>query len=159
VEVNVMDGRKIEKILNKQTGQDAIIEIDDILSQIFYTDPDVLTQCEKNIVFIEELEREVNNGGFSQYFSNYSGDYAIETLTALKTIKSKIFFDLLNNAIKKFPDGTAPKDRDEREELVEKMENENDSLWDSLDENFLQYEEDIYSLMIDYIRNNMKEFR
>jgi hypothetical protein len=65
----------------------------------------------------------------------------------------------LNNAIKKFPDGTVPKDRDEREELVEKMENENDSLWDSLDESFYQYEEDIYSLMIDYIKNNIKEFR
>jgi hypothetical protein len=152
-----MRGRKIEEILNKKTGQDAIIEIDDILSQIFYSNPDVLTQCEKNIVFIEELEREVNNGGFSQYFYNSSGDYAMETITALKTVKSKIFLELLNNAVKKFPDGTVPKDRDERDELLETMED--DSVWDSLDESFYQYEEDIYSLMIDYIKNNMKEFR
>jgi adenosylmethionine-8-amino-7-oxononanoate aminotransferase len=92
-------GKKIVKILKVKSGQDAIIEIDNILSKIFYSNPDKLTNSEKNIVYIEELEREINNGGFNQYFFNSSGNYATETINALKLIVSKIFLQLLEEAV------------------------------------------------------------
>ena len=151
--------KKIEKIIKNKSGQDAIIEIDIILSDIFYKNPEKLSIHEKNIVYIEEFEREVNNGGFSQYFSNSSGNNALETLNALNLINSKIFKKILENAIDKFPNRIVPKDRDEREELLMDIENNNADLWDELDNEFYEYEEDIYILLIEYIKNNIKDFR
>jgi len=151
-------GKKIEKILKNKTGQDAIIEIDNLLTKIFYENPSKLSLPEKNIVYIEELEHEINNGGFNQYFSNSSGDNSNETLEALKIIKSKVFYDILKNAIDKFPNGVVPKDRGERENIVTKIDKEVE-LWNYLDNEFYKYEEDIYKLMVEYIKNNIKDFR
>jgi len=158
-EINMFSKKKIEKIIKNKSGQDAIIEIDIILSDIFYKNPEKLSIHEKNIVYIEEFEREVNNGGFSQYFSNSSGNNALETLNALNLINSKIFKKILENAIDKFPNRIVPKDRDEREELLMDIENNNADLWDELDNEFYEYEEDIYILLIEYIKNNIKDFR
>jgi len=151
-------GKKVEKILKGKNGQDALIEIDNLLTPIFYETPEELTPQEKNIVYIEELEREVNDGGFNQYFINTSGDYVKETLEALKIIGSKIFFELLQKAVNKFPNGTVPQDRDERIDIVNVID-ENIELWEDLDEEFYNYEEDIYTLMVNYIKNNIKDFR
>jgi hypothetical protein len=145
-----------KKILENKSGQDAIIEIDDLLTSVFYDTPDKLTECEKNIVYIEELEREVNNGGFNQYFFNSSGDFAIETINALKVIGSKIFLEILQEAVNKFPGRIVPKDRYKRQELLEGI---NIDLWEELDNRFYKYGEDIYDLMIKYINQNINEFR
>ncbi len=51
--------------LSMENADDAIIAIDDYLSSRFSEAPDSLTPEEKNVVYIEDLEREVNNGGFS----------------------------------------------------------------------------------------------
>jgi hypothetical protein len=150
--------KKTEEILKNKSGQDAIIEMDDLLSPIFYDNPDKLTKCEKNIVYIEELEREINNGGFNQYFFNSSGDFAMEAINALKIIGSKIFLEILQEAVNKFPDKIVPKDRYERQELLKKID-KNIELWEELDNRFYKYEEDIYGLMIKYIHKNINEFR
>ena len=41
------------------------------------------------IYYISWFEGAVNNGGYNQYFSNSSGEYAVETLEALKLIGAK----------------------------------------------------------------------
>jgi len=104
------------------------------------------------------LEREVNNGGFSQYFSNSSGNYTKETLDALNIIGSKIFLKIFEEAINKFPNGIVPNNIDERQNIILKID-ENNELWEELDSEFYNYEEDIYILMIEYIKNNINEFR
>ena len=151
--------KKTEKILKNKNGQDAIIDIDNLLSPIFYKNQENLTSFEKNIVYIEELEREVNNGGFSQYFSNDSGNFTKETLDALKIIGSKIFLKIFEKAINKFHNGIVPNDRNERQDILDKLEEDNEELWTELDNEFYKYEEDIYILMIEYIKNNINEFR
>ena len=149
----------IENILKTNNGQDAIIEIDNLLSPIFYKNPNILSVPEKNIVLIEELEREINSGGFNSLFFNSPGNYSHEILNALKTIGSTIFFKILEKAIALFPNGEVPKDRDKRQKMLEKIEDKADPIWDELDEMFFNYEEDIYSIMIEYITKNLKDFR
>jgi hypothetical protein len=153
---NMFFGKKTEKILKNKNGQNALVDIDNLLSPVFYKNPKKLTLCEKNIVCIVELEHEVNNGGFRQYFFNSSGNFAKETLNALNIIGSKIFFNILEKAINKFPNGIVPSDRDKRQNILNKLEID---LWDELDNEFYKYEEDIYKLVIEYIKNNINEFR
>jgi hypothetical protein len=152
-------GKKTEKILKNKNGQDAIIAIDNLLSPIFYKNPEKLTLYEKNIVYIEELERAVNNDGFHGYFFNSSGNFTKETLNALNIIGSKIFFNILEKAINKFSNGIVPNNRDERQDILNKLVENDEELWGELDKEFYKYEEDIYKLMIEYIKNNINEFR
>jgi hypothetical protein len=152
-------GNQVASILKEKEGQDAIIEIDDLLLPIFYSKPNDLSDSEKVIVYIEELEREVNNGGFQQFFYNTSGDYAEETIIALKKIDSKIFLGLIEKAINEFPNGIVPKNRNERQQILEIIEEKASSTWEELDSQFFKYEENIYSLLIAFIKSNLKDFR
>ena len=154
-----MFGGKVQDILKQKTGQDAVIEIDNLLAPIFYEKPDSLSQPERNICYIEDLEREVNNGGFDQFFLNSSGDNTQETILALKEIGSTRFLSLLESATQQFPSGKVPRDRDERLEVMEQMEERTESAWNDLDDQFYMYDEDIYGLLIAYIQKNIKDFR
>lgn len=58
-----------------------------------------------------------------------------------------------------FPKSEVPQDRNTRQELLEKIEEEANPIWEELDIEFYKYGEDIYSLMIDYIKNNIDNFR
>ena len=47
---------------------------------------DALTPTEKIIFIMVGLEREINNGGFEQWFFNSAGNYALDTPAALEAI-------------------------------------------------------------------------
>ncbi len=133
--------------------------IDNLLSQIFYSEPEKLSDEEKVIVYIEELEREVNNGGFSQFFNNSSGDYTEEVIQSLRKVGSVNFLRLVESAKSQFPNSFVPVDSTERQQILEEIENDASETWDRLDSEFYQYDEDIYALMIGYIESNVEKFR
>jgi hypothetical protein len=150
---------KVKQILSEESGQKAIMAIDDLLSQIFYSDPETLSEEEKDIVYIEELEKEINNGGFNQFFFNSSGSYTEEIIESLRKIGSVKLLSLVENAKTQFPNSIIPKDDNERQELVEKIQDQANDIWNELDNEFYKYEEDIYSLMLIYIEKNIEKFR
>ncbi|MDQ2087028.1 DMP19 family protein [Herbivorax sp. ANBcel31] len=147
---------KIKKILNNKSGERAIFEIYQILSPVFYTNPNNLSRYEKNIVFIEELENEVNNGGFNQFFFNTAGDYTFEILKALNEIGSLKFSGILEKAIDVFPARDIPEEMELRREVLEQIEEKANPIWNELDMEFYKYEEDIHKLMVDYIIENIR---
>jgi hypothetical protein len=149
----------VPDILNQKDGQDAIIDIDNLLSPIFYSKPEMLSEEEKIIVFIEELEREMNSGGFNQFFFNSAGDFYSEILSALKQVGSVKFYNILKQSSKPFPNESVPTDRKKRQEILEEIEDKADKLWDDLDQEFYKYEEDIYGLLINFINKNIEKFR
>ncbi|WP_164905499.1 DMP19 family protein [Flavobacterium sufflavum] len=87
-----------------------------------------VTEVEKVIpkANIEELEMEVNNGGFNQYFINSSGQNCYETLKALKKNGKVKTAKLLENAINIINPNHIPE-----KEFVEKLrKNEVEELYD-----------------------------
>jgi hypothetical protein len=121
--------------------------------------PDKLTRQEKTIEYIEELEREVNNGGFSQFFFNTSGNYTNGVIQALKDVGSTKFLKIVESAISQFPNSEVPKDRQQRQVLLANIEIKANPVWDKLNNEFYKYEEDLYGLMLAYIQNNIGKFR
>jgi hypothetical protein len=150
---------KVEAILKKQSGQDAIIAIDNLLTPLFYSNPDKLSLPEKNIVYVEELEREINNGGFNRFFFNGAGDYTGETIGALSAIGSKVFLEILTQARREFPPGRFPRDRSQRQAILKDMPEKSNEAWERLDQRFMRYEEDLHQLLVKYVKINITEFR
>src|SRR4051812_22979663 len=98
----------LDELLLADNKNGSIIEIDSFISNIEWNE---MTEPQKVFYCIQELEREVNNGGFNQYFINLSGDYAHETIKSLHAIGANTTAVILQRAIDQFPDHRVPKDR------------------------------------------------
>jgi hypothetical protein len=144
----------LDTLLNSEDINGSIIELDNFIGELcdYGDDFSKLTDHQKLFYLNQNLEREINNGGFNQYFCNSSGDNAHETSLSLKAIGADTTADILQKAIDQFPNKTVPKDRDERTEIVEQIEEVADEVWGELDEKFFEYEDDLNTLNIKYVK-------
>jgi uncharacterized protein DUF4375 len=107
---------------------------------------------------IWEVEAEVNNGGFSQYFLNNSAESAPFVVEALNTIDAPRTADICRRAIAAaFPsglphtvEGTQAAAADFSDETLEKLE--------LLDQEFFSYPHDLTDLMFAYVSGHPEEF-
>jgi Domain of unknown function (DUF4375) len=117
-----------------------------------------LTEAQKTFYFNQNLEKEINNGGFNQYFYNSSGDFSHQTIISLRQINATKTAEILQLAIDQFPNSIVPKDRSERQEILEQIEEKADEVWEQLDNRFLEYEDNLYDLNIEFIKQNRSTF-
>jgi len=150
----------IDKLLTSQDTNKAIIEIDNYVCRFCsYGDTmEQLTEAQKNFYFNQNLEREINNGGFNQYFYNSSGDFAHDTIISLRAIRANKTADILQQAIEQFPNSIVPKERAKRQEVLELIEDNAKEVWELLDQKFYKYEDDLNELNIQYIKQNRSSF-
>jgi hypothetical protein len=106
-----------------------------------------LNEFEKTFIYLDILEESVTNGGFIQFFFNSSGQFAHEIFQAYLAIK----------AIYLFPEIPVPKNLKIRQKILMEKE-DNIDLWDTLDTQFYKYEDNIISLTLAYVRNNIAHF-
>ena len=97
---------------------------------------EALTVAEKHICAIEELDSEVKNGGFAQYYFNSSGNHWKDAQNGLAAIGAKGRIRLFAATVEMFGDTNPAVDRDARttqlSRLVRGQEdpfNEQDSAW------------------------------
>lgn len=64
----------------------------------------------------------------------------------MKDVGSTKILGLLESAVAQFPNSIVPRNQTERAEVFETIEDEADPIWDGLDIEFYEYEEDIYGL-------------
>lgn len=117
-----------------------------------------LTRGQRISMVVSELDDEVNNGGFDQYFSNSSGDFAAEIVPALHAIGAKRFEDITAPAVALFPGGTPPRDRATRNAALEKLDK---AVLDKLDREFYKpctKEELLENALERYILKHPKDF-
>lgn len=169
---------KNKPIYQQEASIDEFLKLDDnaFVSKItdylfkksnYLEDFDKLNQFEKNILLVEYLEMEVNNGGFHQFYLNSSGNYSLETEQALKDIGAIKTLKILEAANDQFPNRYIPKDRELRFELVMKIEERAKPVWDSLNNKFYGKNPETDELEIDstgvlirkYVQNNLEEFK
>ena len=149
----------IDNLLLNDTDK-LILELDTYLCELSsYGDTlEKLSQPQKTFYFNQYLEKEINNGGFNQYFYNSSGNFAHQTINSLRQINATKTADILQLAIDQFPNSTVPKDRSERQNILEKIEEKADEVWEQLDKRFLAYEDNLYDLNIEFIKLNRSSF-
>ncbi|HKG06330.1 MAG TPA: DUF4375 domain-containing protein [Pedobacter sp.] len=135
-----------------------IIESDNLIDSLNYGDDlEGLSLSQKTFLTIQDLEREVNNGGFWQYFSSEAGEYAHETVFSLREIGAAETAAIVQQAIDLFPGAQVPQERAERKALLAQIDPEN-QLWAKLDEKFFEYKNELNELNIQYIKKHKDSF-
>jgi hypothetical protein len=127
--------------------------------------PERLTQPARTLYLVGMFEGEVINGGISQFFSNSAGNYAHETLEALRQIGAKLSAGLLEKSLSVFPSGIAPADRHKRCELLFAFEEREPQFLEGLAQVFyeqvdalgLQRRENLTELQLEFMRANSSE--
>ena len=99
--------------------------------------------------FIDELEGEVNNGGFHQYFYNSAGDNTAEAIQALEEIGAVRMADIVRRAAARFPDGMPPKERFTRQDVLLGHFPDTRVFYD-LDDEFYKYPDNLAELLQKY---------
>ncbi len=150
----------IDQIINSEDINRGIIELDNNISDLCNYGECVerLNEHQKIFFFNQTIEREVNNGGFNQFYYNSSGDYAHETVESLKSIGAEKTALIIQKANAQFPNNIVPKDRDDRQKIIEQIEDKANDIWEKLDEDFYKYEEDLNALNMGYIREHKEHF-
>ena len=149
----------IDSLLLNDTDR-LIIDLDTYLCELseYGEALEKLSESQKVFYYNQELEREINNGGFNQYFYNLSGDYAHQTIISLRQINAIKTAAILQLAIDQFPNSIVPKDQSERWEILEKIEEKAAEVWEQLDKGFLEYEDNLYDLNIEFVKQHRSSF-
>ena len=150
----------VEQIINSEDTNDSIIELDNYISDLcdYGESVEKLNEHQKIFFYNQTIEREVNNGGFNQFYFNSSGNFAHEIVESLKSIGAEKTAQIIQEANAQFPNKVVPKDRDERQEVLEQIEDKANDIWGKLDEDFYKYEEDLNALNMGYIKEHKEHF-
>lgn len=150
----------IEEVLAKRDGTEFAIALSDLVFGRWDRDGfGTLTAAEKVAYCVDALEREVNNGGFEQYFFNSSGDTAVEAESALEAIGAHRAAALLREASAAFPGGVPDRDADRRGVWIANAPDDVRARWNELSAEFQAYPDDITTLMRAYVEGHREGFR
>jgi hypothetical protein len=116
-----------------------------------------LSPSERIFVLIWELEAEVNNGGFHQFFFNSAGDHAAGTAGALRRIGAQRAAYIVERATSLFPDGP-PADRSVRQDVLEEVDPDL-ALFEELDSEFYEYPDDLTTLLYEFVVEHRSDIR
>ena len=130
-----------------------------ILKKTNYGDSlETLNVYERTLYITQILEGEVNNGGFSQFFSNSSGDLSNEIVDAFQAIGALRTAEICKEALSIFPD-EIPIDRMQREDLLSSLNWDTiDDILETCDRAFYDYEDNLQELNLSYIIKNRTYF-
>ncbi|AUC17135.1 hypothetical protein BTO06_15800 [Tenacibaculum sp. SZ-18] len=119
---------------------------------------DRLNESQKVLLIVENLEREINNGGFHQFYWNSSGEYANETIDALIKIGANETAEIVKKANSEFKNEIVPKDRAERHNELELIEEKAKENWNKCDSEFYEYQDNLIELLIAFVIKNKPDF-
>ena len=138
-----------------------VMEIDSYLSEKseYGEKIEKLNPSQRTFFIVENLEREINNGGFNQFFFNSSGDFSQETVNALLEIGAKKTANIVKKANSEFKNGIVPKDQTERQNELEQIQEKAEENWNKYDSEFYEYQDNLTELLIAFVIKNKTEFK
>ena len=103
---------------------------------------DALSRAEQIALCVDGLEREVNSGGFEQYFASSTGDHALDCVDALDEVGGHQTAELLRRALAIFGVAGPDPDREERSLQIEALGERVPAKLEPLDDAFFDYPDD-----------------
>jgi len=140
--------------------------VDTIRAELLSIDPDtdryeLLSPARRTVVLIDNVEGEVNNGGFEQYYNNSSGDGAALVPAALREIGQPAVAKLVERANARFSSGP-PRNRMKRAAAMNRLGPNARRAWKRASDRFhnLPFPYNSFGLVtvVPYILNHESEF-
>jgi hypothetical protein len=151
--------RPVHEVLATSDDTTFAIELSNL---VFYREAAIgfekLTDAEKTAFLIDQLEREVNNGGFIQFFTNSSGDHAGETPTALRSIGADQMAGIVEEALVPFEWVGPSSDPQVRSEQLDQLGEAAEAVWSECDSKFYEYPENLAGLLRTFVAAHQQEF-
>ena len=95
---------------------------------------------------------EVGNGGHVQYFFNQLGEYASDTIVALRVMGLDALGRVLETAVSLFPPSFTTKSQDERIHILEQLTDDQHVQLSNLDRQVYAVDQAAFAIMKDYLR-------
>lgn len=151
---------EIQAALDVADETDAFLQVTDVIydkeAEAGY---DTLSEAEKTVYCIDSLLREMENGGFAQFFHHDSGANTADTLEALERIRSSQVLAVFHEMVNFFPEGQVPKDEDERIDLFDQIASELVDEIAACDDRFYDADENLVELTLSFVSKNIKAFK
>jgi len=149
---------EIQAALDVADETDSFLQITDVIydkeSEVGF---DSLNEAEQTVFCMDNLLREMENGGFAQFFHHDSGQYWQQTLEALERIKSKHVHGIFQQVLDLF-EGNVPEDIDERVDAFDQIESENPDRIAELDDRFYDEDENLVAITLKFVSKEIKSF-
>ena len=157
-------GRSIQEILAKEPerGIYKVLGAIEVLVGSKIQQELATSLSERMIFAFTWLAREVQNGGFHQFFVNSAGDFWKDALNGLVAIGDQDGLALFRQALSIFPDSSPSEDRDTRlNQLDELEEQDEDKVWNHFKNATDHYFKTPFpncELVLDYVKTHPDEF-
>jgi hypothetical protein len=129
--------------------------VDDIQAREAAGGFESLSQVEGVFFCVWTVEAEVNNGGFHQFFFNSSGDIANRVPGALRGIGAGHTAAIVEHANSEFGPSGPSVDHAIREQQLLDLGDAAEEQFELLDSEFLEYRDNLSSLLAVYMRQSM----
>lgn len=162
--VRAKAGRTIEEILRKQPEFDtyALLGAIEVLVGSKIRQGLSLSSAERMIFAFTWLAREVQNGGFHQFFVNSAGDFWKDVLNGLVAVGDENGSALFRQVLSIFPDSSPSEDRDARLNQLDELEEQDEvRVWDhfkSVTDHYFRIPFPNWELVFDYVKTHPDEF-
>jgi len=117
-----------------------------------------LSPPERVFLCVWNLEAEVNNGGFGQFYMNSAGDNALETPAALREIGATKAAAIAEEANNLFGPSGPPRDRDARAQALQRLGTAATDALNALDARFYEYPDNLEELLRQFVDRNREQF-
>jgi hypothetical protein len=112
--------------------------------------------AQKAFSAIWELESQVNNGGFDQYFRNSESEIIAYAPIALQQISAHTCAEIVKAAIATI--APIPAEDDARIDALDSALEADEELLEELDSQFFSYPDNLTELLFAFVANNQDEF-
>ncbi len=117
-----------------------------------------LTDNERYFVAVYGMDGEVNNGGFSQYFVNSSGDRWEDALAGLRQMGFVERLALFEEAIQPFGADGPSHDREVRQKQLNRLYRRNDEPFSEIEDRYYKSSEEVEVLIARFVLANPNSF-
>jgi hypothetical protein len=148
----------IRAVLAHKNASQFAIALSDLVAHSPRGDFEKLRPAEQVAWCVTALEREIDGGGFEQFYQSSAGDQAEETVTALKTIGALAAAKIVARANALMPGGGPAEDQSDREEQIDSLSTRAREKLEALSELFMEYPDDLPVLLRKYVSGKVADF-
>lgn len=153
----------INELERKETNEKFDIISDEVYNRhIDYENIESFENPLKNLIYLLNMQGQVDNGGVTQFVDNATGDNFIETKIALKEIGMESYHDILLEIEKSFPNSIVPKNQEKRRDAIDNMSKTDEERWEieeqyeNYDNIFYEKEDEFKSKFVEYFMSSTK---